>query len=198
MTGFEIAPFGLAALLLVAGCGSGRSSSGGSTDAYTAGLAAARAETIASISSGSALEQEILSDLLVTRAEADRAAADVIECASEQGLTVTAAWDPVNRGIDFTTRGSAAKDSASNEVRVLEAESFDQCWRDRYLAVGEMLALQNALSPAQSSALEKAMIICLGDKGIAISSWPADVDTNNGDALQIEAACYDSAIADIN
>ena len=73
---------------------------------------------------GTRLERDVLADGFVSPAEADQTAADVIACAEERGVTVTASWDEGSRSMEFTTRLSSANASEISET----------CWDERYAA----------------------------------------------------------------
>ena len=129
---------------------------------------------------GTDLERDILADGYVSPTEADKAAADVVGCAEEQGVTVTASWDEGSRSMEFTTRLSS--DNAS--------EIFEACWDDRYALVGDAIALQYSLSSAQVQALENGMIDCLERSGITVGEWPGEDVPDPA----VEARCYDEVI----
>lgn len=168
-------------VLMISGCGGAGTAEPAPEDQLTQ----QRAALDAAIESGAGtdLERDVLADGYVSPAEADRAAVDVVGCAWEQGVRVTASWDEGSQSMEFTTRLSS--DNAS--------EIFHACWDDRYALVGDAIALQYSLSSAQVKALENGMIDCLERSGIAVDEWPG------GDVPDpaVEARCYDEVIPDI-
>lgn len=169
--------------LLLAAC-TGGSSNGGvsSSDAGTdaAQLVQLRAEIEARVPNATALQQEILADGAVTLGEADRTAADVIACAEDSGVVVEAIWDETTSTMEFRT---LVVDDSSEVV-------FSDCWRERFQLVGEMLAVQNALTPQQAADLERRMLECLRAAGVEAQSWPSEQDLPP-EHLRAEATCYD-------
>jgi len=174
----------VAVALLGAACGADTPTAGESKESHEAQLAQLRAQTIARIPGASDLQREILSDLYVSPAEADRAAADVIDCMAQQGYETTAKWDSVDSTMQFTTRNK----NGPQQTRVV----MDQCWNERFGVVGEMLAAQGALSFEQTQALERRMIACLAESGIEVDQWPTDIA--QGD-LSVESDCYDRSVS---
>ena len=172
---------GILALVLSAGCGDAGTVEPAPEDQLDQQREALEAAIQAG--AGSSLERDVLADGFVSPAEADKTAADVIVCAEEQGVTVTASWDEGSRSMEFTTRLSA--DNAS--------EIFDTCWDERYALVGDAIAIQYALTSDEIEALENGMIDCLASSGIVVTEWPSGDVTD----LAIEAQCYDEVIPEI-
>ncbi len=160
--------------------GSERSSEDSTT--YQQELDDARARVESLLPTASALQQQVLDDSYVTPAEADKTAADVIDCAAKRGVTTMASWDSGDHTMAFNTRID------NDETMAV----FDDCWESRYSLVGETLAIQYALSDSQVKRLEDLMIECLAKGGIEIDRWPsADVDP------AVESMCYDNSSAQL-
>lgn len=141
-----------------------------------------REEILARSSTGSELQQEILSDGFVTDAEADQAASALVECAAEKDVRVT----PIQRdeGLGFEYYGRTLQDP-------MEAmDIFTRCENAEYLLVGQLLGVQRSRSPEDEAELAKLVTECLLEAGIPVGQWP-NVDVEPDPST--EATCVDEA-----
>ena len=88
-------------VLLVLGLVTASCSTDSSADDREEMLAVMRQEIVEALPEASPTQQEILADLHVSPGEADRAAAEVVECASAQGVAVTAIPHDSGTGIEL-------------------------------------------------------------------------------------------------
>lgn len=173
----------LIAALVLGSCGRGGTGADPSRGERNAELTSLRAELEAKIPQASPLEREILADRFVSRAEIDRAAAEVVSCMDVYGIESGVSWNERDKRLQFTIR---ADDNDRSKV-----DKLHECQK-RAAVVFDALSLQYALDGAQEKRLEGLMIDCLAAKGIKVSQWPAD----NVDSA-VEATCYDASIVQI-
>jgi len=165
----------VAALLVVASCGDEPS-------ADPADLQAVRADIVAQAASASPLQREILSDGMVTEAEAKQAVAAFVECAQKEGLTIGPTKESGNYSFGFQSDGDSQD----------ELVIYDRCEAETFGLVGMMLGVQ-AAPPADALEERNSLVEqCLIDEGFDAEGWPAttaELDPS------VEARCVDEADA---
>ncbi len=148
-------------------------------------LTVMRQEIVEALPEASPTQQEILADLHVSPGGADRAAAEVVDCASSQGVTVT----PLSQddgGMHFRTLVGQPE----NEAAVLAV--FDDCYDSLFWLTANALALQNALSSEEIERRDGLVLDCLLAAGFDVGSWP---DVQSEPDPSVEADCVDSAMS---
>ena len=174
-------------VLLVLGLTSASCSTDSSVDDREEMLAVMRQEIVEALPEASPTQQEILADLHVSPGEADRAAAEVVDCASSQGVTVTAI--PSDTGIRFDTIVGWPEDRQEDMDAVLAV--FDDCYDSLFWLTANALALQNSLSSEEIERRDGLVLDCLVAAGFDVGSWP---DVQSEPDPSVEADCVDSAM----
>ena len=149
-------------------------------------LAVMRQEIVEALPEASPTQQEILADLHVTPGEADRVRAEVIECASARGVTVTLLPQESGR-VAFETFGGRSDESMDAALAV-----FDECYESLFWLTGNALALQDALSSEETDRLNALVLDCLVAAGFDVGSWP---DVRSEPDPSVESDCVDSAMS---
>ena len=147
-------------------------------------LTVMRQEIVAALPEASPTQQEILADLHVSPGEADRAAAEVVDCASSQGVTVTAIPHD-SGGMSFNTFVGQPEDMDA----VLAV--YEDCHDSLFWLTDNALALQNALSSEEIKRRDDLVLDCLLAAGFDVGSWP---DVQSEPDPSVEADCVDSAM----
>lgn len=164
---------GLAAL----GCSGGSSASSGAfnPEQYDQQLDEIRADLEARLSQANRLQQDALKDGIVTRAEADQLASEVIRCGEEAGTVITAEWDANQGNMQFSTQ-------VDNDSSI---DVYRDCWSQFYDLVDQALALQSAMTGSEKAEFNERVTLCLQSRGIKVDSWPTEEVP-----LQEESDCY--------
>lgn len=163
-----------------AGCGADSSA-----DDREVMLAEMRQEIVEALPEASPTQREILVDLHVSPGEADKAATEVVDCASSQGVTVTPI--PSDTGMHFDTFGGQPPEKAEAAFAV-----FDACYESLFWLTANALALQNALSNEEIERRDGLVLDCLVAAGFDVGSWP---DVRSEPDPSVEADCVDSAMS---
>ena len=168
--------------LVAASCGAG--SSAADREDREEMLAVMRQEIVAALPEASPTQQEILADLHVSPGEADRAAAEVVECARAQGVAVTPLPQD-SGGLHFEIFGGRSEDmDAAMAV-------YEDCSDSLFWLTANALALQNALSSEEIERRDGLVLDCLVAAGFDVGSWP---DVQSDPDPSVEADCVDSAM----
>ena len=150
-------------------------------------LTVMRQEIIEALPNASPTQQQILADLHVSPGEADRAAAEVVDCAKAQGVTVTPLPETGGMSFDYVIGRPENRDAVM--------KLFDDCYNALFWLTANALALQNALSSDEIERRNALVLDCLVAAGFEVGSWP-DVQSEPDPA--IEAECVDSAMSQLN
>ena len=151
-------------------------------------LTVMRQEIVEALPEASPTQQEILADLHVSPGEADRAAAEVVECASAQGVTATAIPQDTG-GMRFDTIVGRVEDEQEDKDAALAI--FDDCYDSLFWLTADALALQNSLSSEEIARRDDLVLDCLVAAGFDVGSWP---DVQSEPDPSVEADCVDSAM----
>ncbi len=162
--------------LVAASCGSDSSA-----DDREAMLTVMRQEIVEALPEASPTQKEILADMYVSPGEADRASAEVVDCARSQGVTVT----PIPSG-GFDTLGGQPGEEAEAAFAIA-----NDCIESRFRLIDRALALQNALSSEEIERRDGLVLDCLVAAGFDVGSWP---DVQSEPDPSVEADCVDSAM----
>ena len=146
-------------------------------------LVVMRQEIVEALPEASPTQQEILADLHVSPGEADRAAAEVVECASSQGVTVTPIWK--STGMHFSVSGPTSEIAHANH------KIYESCQQSFFWLTANVLALQNSLSSEEIERRDGLVLDCLVAAGFDVGSWP---DVQSEPDPSVEADCVDSAM----
>ena len=171
-------------VLLVLGLASASCSTDSSANDREEMLTVMRQEIVEALPEASPTQQEILADLHVSPGEADRASAEVVDCASSQGVTVTPLPQD-DGGMHFRTLVGQPEDQDA----VLAV--FDDCYDSLFWLTANALALQNALSSEEIERRDGLVLDCLVAAGFDVGSWP---DVQSEPDPSVEADCVDSAM----
>jgi hypothetical protein len=109
-------------------------------------LAELRQELDLLIPNASQTQRDALSDGVVTRAEADVLAAEVVDCAEASGVEVVPEWNASEGWVQFSVRAEPG------DGRV---EIYEQCKDELFDVADRAMALQNSLSGAQQKTLSR-------------------------------------------
>lgn len=174
--------------LLAAGCSQAISDSpeGSSNLGPQEELERQRIETM--LPSASAVQQEVLADGYVTLGEADKTAAEVVNCSAEQGVLVEPLY--VSGEINFQVHGGPIEEVAEEASNI-----FERCYEEQFFLVASMLAMQNSLSDDETKRINQLVLDCLAVKGVIVESWP---DTEQEIDAATEAECFATARDEIN
>ena len=175
-------------VLLVLGLVTASCSTDSSADDREEMLAVMRQEIVEALPEASPTQQEILADLHVSPGEADRAAAEVVECASAQGVAVTAIPHD-SGGMRFDTIVGRVEDEQEDKDAALAI--FDDCYDSLFWLTADALALQNSLSSEEIARRDDLVLDCLVAAGFDVGSWP---DVQSEPDPSVEADCVDSAM----
>ncbi|MCQ3813376.1 MAG: hypothetical protein KTU85_03010 [Acidimicrobiia bacterium] len=143
-----------------------------------------RQQILEALPTASPTQREILADFYVTPGEADRAASEVVECASAQGVTVTPVWQ--DAGMQFNITGGATSEIAAANYAIYENYQQTLFW-----LINNTLGLQNALSSEEVERRNQLVLDCLVAQGFDVGSWP---DVQSEPDASVEAECVDSAM----
>ncbi len=171
-------------VLVVLGLVTASCSAASSADDREEMLTVMRQKIVEALPEASPTQQEILADLHVSPGEADRAAAEVVDCASSQGVTVTPLPQD-DGGMHFRTFGGQPE----------EAEAafavYEDCHDSLFWLTANALALQNALSSEEIERRDGLVLDCLVAAGFDVGSWP-DVQSEPDPSVEVD--CVDSAM----
>ncbi len=146
-------------------------------------LTVMRQEIVEALPEASPTQREILADLYVSPGEADRAASEVVECASAQGVTVTPIWK--GTGMHFSVTGQ------TSEIAHTNYKIYEGCQQSLFWLTANALALQNAWSSEEIERRDGLVLDCLVAAGFDVGSWP---DVQSEPDPSVEADCVDSAM----
>ncbi len=175
--------------LVTASCGSGTTAEERADREQM--LTVMRQEIIEALPNASPTQQQILADLHVSPGEADKAAAEVVDCAKAQGVTVTPL--PETGGMSFETILGTTQSSEEHIDAVMKIS--DDCYNALFWLTANALALQNTLSSDEIERRNALVLDCLVAAGFEVGSWP-NVQSEPDPA--IEADCVDSAMSQLN
>jgi len=169
----------LVGIVVVASCGSGEVAA----DDREQQLQQERQRIEALLPDASELQQDVLGDGFVTAGEADRVAAAVVACASQQGTVVTPIWTEGN--MEFRTFGGQTEESSDRAIAV-----FESCYESEFSLVASSLGIQNALTTDQLEQRNQLVLDCLLSNGFDVGDWPAvELEPDP----QVESQCVDDA-----
>ena len=171
-------------VLLVLGLATTSCGADSSADDREEMLTVMRQKIVEALPGASPTQQEILADLHVSPGEADRAAAEVVECASAQGVAVTAIPHD-SGGMSFSTFVGQPE----NEAAVYAV--YEDCHDSLFRLTDHALALQNSLSSEEIKRRDGLVLDCLVAAGFDVGSWP---DVQSEPDPSVEADCVDSAM----
>ena len=172
-------------VLVVLGLATASCGADSSADDREEMLTVMRQEIVEALPEASPTQQEILADLHVSPGEADRASAEVVDCASSQGVAVTPLPQD-DGGMSFSTFvGQPEDEDAVYAV-------FDDCYDSLFWLTANALALQNALSSEEIKRRDGLVLDCLVAAGFDVGSWP---DVQSEPDPSVEADCVDSAMS---
>ncbi len=151
-------------------------------------LTVMRQEIVEALPEASPTQQEILADFHVSPGEADKAAAEVVECARAQGVTVTPIPSDTG-GMRFDTFVGRV----GNEQEDMDATYavFEDCHNSLFWLTENALTLQNAWSSEEIERRDGLVLDCLVAAGFDVGSWP---DVQSEPDPSVEADCVDSAM----
>jgi len=152
-------------------------------------LTVLRQEIVEALPEASPTQQEILADFHVSPGEADRAAAEVVDCARAQGVAVK----PIRHdsgGMGFETVVGGPGDEQEDMDAAYAV--YEDCHNSLFWLTENALALQNALSSEELKRRDGLVLDCLVAAGFDVGSWP---DVQSEPDPSVESDCVDSAMS---
>ena len=155
-------------------------------------LTVMRQKIIEALPEASPTQQEILADFHVSPGEADRAAAEVVDCARAQGVAVK----PIRHdsgGMGFETVLGQVGDEQDDKNAAYEV--YEDCHNSLFWLTENALALQNALSSEELKCRDGLVLDCLVAAGFDVGSWP---DVQSEPDPSVDSDCVNSAMSKLS